>query len=281
MKKQLTFLAFLGVFQLFGQNISYLENIVLFSNPAATVKYKFFTNTGFGGKFSYSQGTNFRYQLQANNYSKIQVKNFQFGAGFTSFQSNFYRSGSFQLDVNYTFYLSRFLKLSVGVGGRTNKFMYPYENVGSNFITGLNSGIMFEGKKWRAGLAYSNINRPEIQFGNDTGRIRPAINLYGEYRFTLNESWSLTPQLHLHNSDVLGFGIGATAYYKRLQFGGSYGYSRLSPFIGYSFKEKYMLGIVSRLNLFNKNNPFVNSQLNFSYIIPRKKEKTPPPLPSF
>ena len=252
----------------------------MFSNPAATTKYKFFTSTNIGGKFSYSQATNLRYSFSANNYSKIQVKNFQFGGGFNTFQNNFFRSGNFQLDANYTFHLSRFLNLSVGVGGRTNKFKYVLEDESSNLIVGLNSGIMLEGRKWRAGVAYSNINRPEIQFYNDTNRIRPSISFYGEYRFKINENWSVTPQVHLHNNNELAFGIGATAYYKRFQFGGTYGFRTISNFIGYTLKEKYMLGLVTNLRI-NQPKINLNSMINFTYIIPRKKEKTPPPLPSF
>ena len=280
MKKYFTIFAFLVVLQSFGQNISYLENTVMFSNPAATMKYKFFTSNNVGGKFSYSQATNFRYTLLANNYSKIQVKNFHFGGGFNTFQNIFFRSGNFQLDANYTFHLSRFLNLSVGVGGRTNKFKYVLEDESSNLIVGLNSGIMLEGRKWRAGVAYSNINRPEIQFYNDTNRIRPSISFYGEYRFKINENWSVTPQVHLHNNNELAFGIGATAYYKRFQFGGTYGFRTISNFIGYTLKEKYMLGLVTNLRI-NQPKINLNSMINFTYIIPRKKEKTPPPLPSF
>jgi len=281
MKKHISLLVFFGAFQSFGQNISYLENTVMFSNPAASTKYKFFTSTNIGGKFSYSQATNFRYSLWANNYTKVQVKNFQFGAGFNTYQSNFYRNGSFQLDVNYTFHLSRFLNLSVGVGGRTNKFKFVLEDEESNLVTGINSGIMLEGKKWRAGVAYGNFNRPEIRFLNDTGRISPNISLYGEYRFKINENWSVTPQVHLHNNNQLAFGIGATAYYKKFQFGGTYGFSTVSTFLGYTFKEKYMIGLIKNLNFNYYYKPFINSQINFTYIIPRKKEKTPPPLPSF
>ena len=281
MKKYLTIFAFLAAFQSFGQNISYLENTVMFSNPAATSKYKLFTSTNIGGKFSYSQATNFRYSLLANNYSKIQLKNFQFGAGFNTYQSNFYRNGSFQLDANYTFHLSRFLNLSVGVGGKTNKFKYVLEDEESNLVMGINSGIMLEGRKWRAGVAYSNINQPEIQFSNDTNRIRPTISLYGEYRFKINENWSVTPQVHLHNNNQLAFGIGATAYYKKFQFGGTYGFRTVSTFLGYTFKDKYMLGLVTNMNFNSNYKPSVNSQVSFTYIIPRKKEKTPPPLPSF
>jgi len=281
MKKQLALLFLLGVFQSFGQSISYLENRVLFSNPAATTKYKFFTSTSVGGKFSYSQVTNLRYQLLANNYSKIQVKNFQFGAGFTTNLGNFYKNGSFQLDANYTFHLTRFLNLTVGVGGRTNKFKFVLEDEESNLIIGINSGIMLEGRKWRAGFAYSNLNRPEVQFLNDTGRIDPSISLYGEYRIKINENWSVTPQVHLHNINQLDFGIGATAYYKKFQFGGTYGFRTVSAFLGYTFKEKYMLGLVTNVNFNYFYKPIVNSQVNFTYIIPRKKEKGPPPLPSF
>ena len=281
MKKYVTLLAFLGVFQLFGQNISYLENTVLFSNPAATSKYKLFTSTSANFAFSYSAITNFRYQLQARNYTKIQVKNFQFGAGFNTYQSNFYRNGRFQLDANYTFYLSRFLKLSLGVGGSTNKYKFVLEDEGSNLITGLNAGIMLEGRKWRAGVAYSNLNRPEVQFLNDTGRIEPSISLYGEYRIKINENWSVTPQIHLHNINQLAFGIGATAYYKKFQFGGTYGFRTVSDFFGYTFKEKYMLGFVTNVNFNYFYKPLVNSQVNFTYIIPRKKVQVPPPLPSF
>lgn len=280
MKKQLALLFLLGAFQSIGQSISYLENRVLFSNPAATSKYKFFTSSSVGGKFSYSQTTNFRYQLLANNYSKIQVKNFQFGVGFRTFQSNFFRSGNFQLDANYTFHLSRFLNLSVGVGGRTNKFKYVLEDEESNLITGINSGIMLEGRKWRAGVTYGNINRPEVRFLNDTGRISPTISLYGEYRFKINENWSVTPQVHLNNYDQLSFGIGATAYYKKFQFGGTYGFRTLSTFLGYTFKEKYMIGLLTNLRM-DQPKINMNSMINFTYIIPRKKEKTPPPLPSF
>jgi hypothetical protein len=280
MKKHFTIFAFLVVFQSFGQNISYLENTVMFSNPAATTKYKFFTRTNIGGKFSYSQATNLRYSFSANNYSKIQIKNFQFGGGFNTFQNNFFRSGNFQLDVNYTFHLSRFLNLSVGVGGRTNKFKYVIEEERSNLIVGLNSGIMLEGRKWRAGVACGNINRPEVRFLNDTGRINPTISLYGEYRFRINENWSVTPQVHLHNYNQLAFGIGATAYYKKFQLGGTYGFRTLSTFLGYTFKEKYMIGLITNLRI-DQPKINLNSMINFTYIIPRKKEKTLPPLPSF
>jgi hypothetical protein len=281
MNKLIALLTFLLGFQSFGQNISYLENRVMFSNPAATMKYKFFTSSNFGGKFSYTQSTNFRYLLLANNYTKIQVKNFQFGAGFGTYQSNFYRTGNFQLDANYTFHLGRFLNLSVGVGGKTTKFKYVVEDESSNLIVGFNSGIMLEGKKWRAGLSYSNINRPEILIYNDTIQARPSISLYGEYRFKINENWAITPQVHLHNNDQYAVGIGATTYYKKFQFGGMYGVRSISAFIGYTFREKYMLGLVTNVNFINYNKPQVNTQINFSYVIPRKKEKTPLPLPNF
>ena len=252
----------------------------MFSNPATTTKYKFFTSTNIGGKFSYSHATNLRYSFSANNYTKIQVKNFQFGGGFNTFQNNFFRSGNFQLDANYTFHLSRFLNLSVGVGGRTNKFKYVLEDESSNLIVGLNSGIMLEGRKWRAGITYSNINRPEVQFLNDTNRISPTISFYGEYRFKINENWSVTPQVHIHNNYQLAFGIGATAYYKKFQFAGNYGFRTISNFIGYTLKEKYMLGLVTNLRI-NQPKINLNPMINFTYIIPRKKEKVPPPLPSF
>lgn len=281
MKKHITLLAFLGVFQLFGQSISYLENTVMFSNPAATSKYKLFTSTSANFAFSYSANTNFRYQLQARNYTKIQVKNFQFGAGFNTYQNNFYRNGSFQLDANYTIHLSRFLKLSLGVGGRTNKFKFVPEDEGSNLITSLNAGIMLEGKKWRAGISYSNINRPEMQFLNDTNRLSPTIGLYGEYRIKINDNWALTPQLHLHGQYPQSLGLGGSVYYKKLQFGVTVWKNSFNLFAGYTFKEKYMIGIVNSFNFDFGSKPVVNSLLNFTYIIPRKKVQVPPPLPSF
>jgi hypothetical protein len=281
MKKQVALLVFLRAFQIFGQSISYLENTVMFSNPAATTKYKLFTSTSANFAVAYSNSIKFRYQIQARNYTKIQVKNFQFGAGFITTQSNSYRNGSFQLDANYTFNLTRFLNLTVGVGGRMNKFMFVQEEEGSNLFTGLNSGIMLEGRKWRAGVSYSNINRPEVNFMNDTNRLDPTIGLYGEYRFKINDDWAITPQIHIHGRYPQAFGFGGSVYYKKFQVGGTVWQNYFNAFAGYTFKEKYMIGLVNSFNFNYGAKPSVNTLINFSYIIPRKKEKVPPPLPSF
>jgi hypothetical protein len=76
MKNYLQFCFLLLPFLSNGQAISYLENTVLFSNPAATVKYKFFTTSSLRMAASNSQLGNFRYQLSALNYSKLADKIF-------------------------------------------------------------------------------------------------------------------------------------------------------------------------------------------------------------
>jgi hypothetical protein len=285
MKNYLQFCFLLLPFLSNGQAISYLQNTVLFSNPAATVKYKFFTTSSLRMAASNSQLGNFRYQLSALNYSKLAVKNFQFGAGFTTNLSNFYRSGLFKVDANYSFLVNRKFAISIGLGGDLNKFILgesPQPNSKSNWIPSLNTGFMLQGKNWRAGLTYGNLNQPNLYIFDDTIKTKPRFGFYGDYRFRINENWAITPIIHLSyiSSNLITSGIGASAYYKNFQFGAVFAGQSLTLVAGYTFKEKYMIGLVSNIGL-NSNGPSFNSRINFSFAIPQKKVKMPPPLPSF
>ena len=97
----------------FGQSISYLENTVLYSNPAARIQEKFLSTTTLNIDYNFFNGKISNPRLQIFNYNKLAVKNFQFGIGTNSYIGKYFRSENHKLDANYTFHLTKKINLSV------------------------------------------------------------------------------------------------------------------------------------------------------------------------
>ena len=159
----------------FGQSILYLENTVLYSNPAARVKEKFFSTNTINSDAILINGNFKNLTFNGFTYNKLEVKNFQFGLGMVSYLNQHFKSGNLKLDANYSFKLAENLSLAVGLGASFNQygyFKYQYSpnltTTKSNVFIGLNSGLMLEGKKWRTGFSINNINEPDIRIFNDT-----------------------------------------------------------------------------------------------------------------
>jgi hypothetical protein len=276
----LQFLLFIP-FIAFGQSISYLENTVLYSNPAARIQEKFLSTTtlNFDYNLVYSKISN--PSLQIFNYNKLAVKNFQFGFGTNSFIGKYFRSENHKLDANYTFHLTKKIKLSVGFGANINKYgLYNSSNQDSistisNRFVGLDAGIMFEGKKWRAGFSFYNMNEPNIRIFNDTMMLNNSLGVFAEYKFKINENWSLTPQVNIAPYNQLNTFLGISAYYKKLQFGTSIIGDGFSFFAGYTFNDKFMVSVISNFNgpALNNGKRYQNTMLNFSFQIPNKKKE--------
>jgi hypothetical protein len=255
---------------LFGQRpISILENKILFSNPAATTNYQFFNSSNYNIDLrNYKPlGT-----LNLSTYNKLAVKRFQFGLGGQTQLSKGYRSYYLNFDVNYTIPISRMLSLAVGAGADFHQYgLYNStpEPVVSNFITRLNAGFMFVGYNWRAGFSTNNINQARTYWFNDTISSKVNLQLYGEYRFKLNENWRLTP-LAFIGTKLSNSSVGISAYYKQLQFGTTLSSSSISAVLGYTFNEKYVVGATYNYKGFEYG-VFQNLNLNFAFIIPKKK----------
>ncbi len=267
-------LKFLPIFifplTLFGQRpISILENKILLSNPAATVNSKFFSSTNYNIDLrNYKPfGT-----LNLSTYNKLAVKRFQFGLGGQTQLSKGYRSYRLKLDVNYTIPISRMLSLAVGAGAEFHQYgLYNStpEPVVSNFITRLNAGFMFVGYNWRAGFSTNNINQARTYWFNDTISSKVNLQLYGEYRFKINENWRLTP-LAFIGTKLSNSSVGISAYYKQLQFGTTFSSNDISGIVGYTFKEKYVVGLAYNYNHQEFGN-LQNLNVNFVFIIQKKK----------
>jgi len=276
----LQFLLFIP-FIAFGQSISYLENTVLYSNPAARIQEKFLSTTtlNFDYNLVYSKISNPR--LQIFNYNKLAVKNFQFGIGTNSFIGKYFRSENFKMDANYTFHIAKKIKLSVGFGANINKYgLYNSSNQDSistisNRFVGLDAGIIFEGKKWRAGFSFYNMNEPNIRIFNDTMMLNNSLGFFAEYKFKINENWSLTPQVNIAPYNQLNTSLGISAYYKKLQFGTSIIGDGFSFFAGYTFNDKFMVSVISNFDrpVLNNGKLYQNTMLNFSFQIPNKKKE--------
>ncbi|NBR15672.1 MAG: hypothetical protein EBQ94_10850 [Flavobacteriales bacterium] len=261
---------FLFPLTLFGQRpISILENKILLSNPSATVNSKFFSSTNYNIDLrNYKPfGT-----LNLSTYNKLAVKRFQFGLGGQTQLSKGYRSYYLNFDVNYTIPISRMLSLAVGAGAEFHQYgLYNStpKPVVSNFITRLNAGFMFVGYNWRAGFSTNNINQARTYWFNDTISSKVNLQLYGEYRFKLNENWRLTT-LAFIGTKLSNSLVGISAYYKQLQFGTTLGSSSISGVLGYTFKEKYVVGATYNYKGFEYG-VFQNLSVNFAFIIPKKK----------
>jgi hypothetical protein len=266
----------------FGQSISYLENTVLYSNPAALIQEKFLSTTTLNIDYNFVKGKISNPRLQIFNYNKLAVKNFQFGIGSNSFIGKYFRSENFKMDANYTFHIAKKIQLSVGFGANINKYgLYNSSNQDSistisNRFVGLDAGIMFEGKKWRAGFSfYNNMNEPNIRIFNDTMMLNNLLGFFAEYKFKINENWSLTPQVNIAPYNQLNTFLGISAYYKKLQFGTSLIGNGFSLFAGYTFNDKFMVSLISNLNrpALNNGKLYQNTMLNFSFQIPNKKKE--------
>lgn len=266
----------------FGQSISYLENTVLYSNPAARIQEKFLSTTTLNINYNLIYGKISIPSLQIFNYNKLAVKNFQFGIGTNSFIGKYFRSENHKLDVNYTFHLTKKINLSVGFGANINKYgLYNSSNQDSistisNRFVGLDAGLMFEGKKWRAGFTVYNMNEPNIRIFNYTRMVKYSLGFFAEYKFKINENWSLTPQVNIAPYNQLNTFLGISAYYKKLQFGTSLIGNGFSLFAGYTFNDKFMVSVISNFNrpVFNNGKLYQNTMVNFSFQLPNnKKEK--------
>lgn len=225
-------LKFLSIFlfplTLFGQRpISILENKILLSNPAATTNYQFFSSSNYNIDLRNYKPLS---TLNLSTYYKLAVKRFQFGLGGQTQLSKGYRSYYLNFDVNYTIPISRMLSLAVGAGADFHQYgLYNStpEPVVSNFITQLNVGFMFVGYNWRAGFSTNNINQARTYWFNDTFSSKVNLQLYGEYRFKLNENWRLTP-LAFIGTKLSNSSVGISAYYKQLQFGTTFSTNAIS-----------------------------------------------------
>lgn len=278
----LQFLLFLPL-TAFGQSISYLENTVLYSNPAARIQEKFLSTTTLNFNYHIVNGKIYYPSLFVHNYNKLAVKNFQFGIGTNSYIYKFYKSASLKLDANYSFRLSEKLNLGIGIGANINQFsndnILPTgetERVFSNRFVGLNAGVMLEGKKWKAGLTVNNFNEPNFAIYDDTMKQKYSLGFYADYRFRINENWSLIPQVNIAAYNQLNTFLGISAYYKKFQFGTSLIGNGFSLFAGYTFNDKFMVSVISNFNRPVPNNGklYQNTMLNFSFQVPNnKKEK--------
>jgi hypothetical protein len=277
----LQFLLFLPL-TTFGQSISYLENTVLYSNPAARIQEKFLSTTTLNMNYNLIDGKISNPSLQVFNYNKLAVKNFQFGIGTNSFIGKYFRSENHKLDVNYTFHLTKKINLSVGFGANINKYgLYNSSNQDSistisNRFVGMDAGLMFEGKKWRAGFTVYNMNEPNIRIFNYTMMMKYSLGFFAEYKFKINENWSLTPQVNIAPYNQLKTFLGISAYYKKFQFGTSLIGNGFSLFAGYTFNDKFMVSVISNFNrsVLNNGKLYQNTMLNFSFQVPNnKKEK--------
>jgi len=269
----------------FGQSISYLENTVLYSNPAARIQEKFLSTTTLNFNYQYVNGKIYYSSLFVNNYNKLAVKKFQFGIGTNSYLWKYFRSASLKLDANYLFRLSEELNLGIGLGANINQFsndkILPTgetERIFSNRFVGLNAGVMLEGKKWKSGLTVNNFNEPKFTIFNYTltSMVKYSIGFYADYRFLINENWSLTPQINIAGNNQLNTFLGISAYYKKLQFGTSLIGNGFSLFAGYTFNDKFMVSVISNFNrpVLNNGKLYQNTMLNFSFQVSNnKKEK--------
>ena len=276
----LQFLLFIP-FIAFGQSISYLENTVLYSNPAARIQEKFLSTTTLNIDYNFVNGKISNPRLQIFNYNKLAVKNFQFGIGSNSFIGKYFRSENFKLDANYSFHLTKKINLSVGFGANINKYgLYNSSNQDSistisNRFVGLDAGIMFEGKKWRAGFSFYNMNEPNIRIFNDTMMLNNSLGFFAEYKFRINENWGITPQINFGVNKQLNTRLSLSAYYKKLQFGTSVFGQGILLFAGYSFSDKFMMSVITNINkpLFSNQFVYQNTRVNFSFQIPNKKKE--------
>jgi hypothetical protein len=265
-----------------GQSISYLENTVLYSNPAARIQEKFLSTTTLNIDYNFVNGKISNPRLQIFNYNKLAVKNFQFGIGTNSYIGKYFRSENHKLDANYTFHLTKKINLSVGFGANINKYgLYNSSNQDSistisNRFVGLNAGLVLEGKKWRAGFSVYNMNEPNIRIFNDTMMLNYSLGFFAEYRFRINENWRITPLINFGANNQLRTVLGVSAYYKKLQFGTSLIGNGFSFFAGYTFNEKFMVSVISNFNrpVLNNGKLYRNTMLNFTFQVPNtKKEK--------
>jgi len=273
----LTFLLFLSS-SVFGQTISYLENTILYSNPAARVQSKFFSTNTLNVDLNLKYLNFNQLIFRGYSYNKVQVKNFQFGLGMTTILAKGFRSGTLFADANYKIDLGEKLNLSVGVG--TNVNQYGYYNFSqndevSNIFAGLKAGLMLEGRKWRAGLSFQNLNEPRLYIFDDTLKMKFSKGLYAEYRFRINENWGITPQINFNSISLMSNIIGVSAYYKKLQFGTSLVQSSASFFVGYTFNEKFMMSAISYVSKYLLADKFSynHTSLNFSFAIPSSTER--------
>ena len=268
----------------FGQSISYLENTVLYSNPAARINGKFLSTNSFNFDYTLQNRKLTNPRLTVFSYSKIDFKNFQFGIGTNSFIGEYFRSSTLKLDANYSFQLSDNLNLAVGLGANINQYGFYNTtsspgfspSVSSRFV-GLKGGLMLQGKQFRTGLTVNNFNEPKFTIFNDTLIAKYSLGFYADYRFRINENWSLTPQINIAANNQLNTFLGISAYYKKLQFGTSIIGHGFSFFAGYTFNDKFMVSVISKFDrpLLNNGKLNQNTMLNFSFQVPKiKKEKS-------
>lgn len=278
----LQFLLFLPL-TAFGQSISYLENTVLYSNPAARVKEKFFSTNTINSDAILINGNFKNLTFNGFTYNKLEVKNFQFGLGMVSYLNQHFKSGNLKLDANYSFKLAENLSLSVGLGASFNQygyFKYQYSpnliTTKSNVFVGLNSGLMLEGKKWRTGFSVNNFNEPDIRIFNDTMMVNYSFGFFAEYIFRLNENWGIIPLINYGINNQLNTVLGISATYKKLQFGTSMLGNGFTVFAGYTFNDKFMMSAITKIENSHLSNGYGygNTMLNFSFQVPKiKKEK--------
>ncbi|WP_430404846.1 PorP/SprF family type IX secretion system membrane protein [Fluviicola sp.] len=254
-------------------------NNYLHTNPAMTgAVYKHQANitwNDYGLKKQYVP-VGYQQTIYANYSVKLDKINSGIGA---SYRYDSHSAQQFQTGLlSYAYHIPiKSLFLSIGVSGGIKTLNYEYPSSSSSNVPlvkhkyspvfSSDFGIALRHEKWNIGVSMTQWNGPTLRLKDsldDNYKLRAHLWIFGDYRFTLGENWSLTPRAQIV-SDNLGLftNLQVVASWKEnLWFGvgvqNTWSGSSIfiSPMIGYDIKGRFRLGytaIISTRNNYGGN----------------------------
>jgi type IX secretion system PorP/SprF family membrane protein len=213
--------------------------------------------------------TPYQQTIYANYSAKIERINSGIGASYR-YDS---RSGQeFQTGLlSYAYHIpikSLFLSIGVSGGIKTLNYHYPSSSnpalVNHTYSPVFTSdfGIALRHEKWNVGISTTQWNGPILRMKDSLDynyKLAPHFWLFGDYRFTLGEKWSITPRvqfvtdnIYIHSNiqvlatwkENLWFGVGV-----QHRINGSS--ILVSPIIGYDIKGRFRLGYTAVISTRN------------------------------
>lgn len=251
-------------------------NNYLHTNPAMTgAIYKHQANVNwkdYRAKKSSVDGMPYQQTIFANYAAKIDRINSGIGASYR-FDSNFGQQMQTAL-LSYAYHIPiKSMFLSIGASGGIKKLNdYFPDSSGTTSIRQTYApafttdfGIVLRHEKWNVGISATQWNDPAMHL-KDSGyyyNLNAHFWLFGDYRFSSGENWSLTPRFQLAYdrfelfSNVqlmaawkqnLWFGLGIQGVFR-------YGFNfyAASPMVGYDIKGKFRLGYTALIHGRNSN----------------------------
>ena len=260
-------------------NSTLFWNNYLHTNPAMTgAVYKHQANVSwkdYRAKKALYEGISYQQTIFANYATKIDKINSGIG---TSYCFDSYIGYQIQTAlVSYAYHIpikSMFLSIGASGGIKTLKYTLPVYYTDTAAISVLTKdyaptfttdfGIALRHEKWNLGLSMTQWNGPSLRAkdGSFIGyKLVANFWLFGDYRFTLGENWSLTSraQFKLDKYDIQANVQVIAAWKENLWFGagiqssfnGGVSVYSINPMIGYDIKGKFRLGYTARISTNN------------------------------